>query len=215
MTERGNDNLRRVPKIRISPVAALMALGLAVSIAWGGEALAPWFAVLAAATVHELGHLLVACLCHVQVSELRLDIMGARIHMDGLMSYPAEWLVAFGGPAVNLASALAVYPFLARGECAIDGVAYWFLMASLGLGLLNLLPVGTMDGGRMLHCFVAWLFGERAAVACLRLTTCTCLMILWLTSVYVLLRAGQMLSLFTFSMCLLFRFAVPDGCGTL
>ena len=203
--------VQRKPRSCVSPVAGIMALGLVVAIASGREELVPWLSVFAAATLHELGHLLLACLCRVHVSELRLDILGARLRMDGLMTYPTEWLVSLGGPAINLLSALAVYPILTRGEYFPEGALFCFFTASLGLGLLNLLPVGTMDGGRMLHCFVAGLFGERAAVACLRVTTCTCLTILWMTSVYVLLRAGQMLSLFTFTMCLLLRFAVPDG----
>ena len=201
---------RRMPRISVSPMAGIMTLGMIAAIAFGREELVPWLAIFFAATIHELGHLLMAWTCRVRVSELRLDILGARIRMDGLMSYTTEWLVAVGGPAVNLATALAVYPFLVREGHSAEGWLFWFFTASLGLGLLNLLPVGTMDGGRMLHCLLSGVLGERIAAVCLRVTTCVCLVALWMTSVYVLLRAGQMLSLFAFSMCLLLRFAVPD-----
>lgn len=204
------ERVRRMPRISVSPVAGIMMLGLVAAIAFDGEELVPWLTIFFAATLHELGHLLMAWMCRVRVSELRLDILGARIRMDGLMSYSTEWLVAVGGPAVNLATALAVYPSLVREDHSAEGWLFWFFTASLGLGLLNLLPVGTMDGGRMLHCCLSGVLGERVAAACLRVTTCVCLLALWMTSVYVLLRMGQMLSLFTFSMCLLLRFTVPD-----
>ena len=77
--------------------------------------------------------------------------------------------------------------------------------ASLGLGLLNLLPVRGLDGGRMLSCALALTAGERAADVTLRVTTGLALGCLWLLSVYALLRAGETLSLFVFSVCLLTR----------
>jgi membrane-associated protease RseP (regulator of RpoE activity) len=75
--------------------------------------------------------------------------------------------------------------------------------ASVCLGLVNLLPVAGLDGGRLLSCAVSLWLGPRAGDRVLRVTTAAVTGGLWLLSVYGLLRAGQLLTLFGFSLCLL------------
>ena len=198
-------------RVKISPMAVVMLCGTIPLAIMGGEALSEYATVILAAVLHEGGHLLAARLCGVRVSGLKLDILGARLRLEGLMSYPREWLVAAGGPATNLLCALLAFPAWRASGGEPDGGLFFFTVASLGLGCLNLLPVGTMDGGRMLYCGVASLLGERLATLCLRATTLLCLGALWLLSVYTLLRVGSMLSLFAFSLCLLFRMMSPDS----
>ena len=164
----------------------------------------PWLVVMAAAGLHEAGHLIAAWGASARVRGLRVDLFGARMELSGLLSYGQEFFVAAGGPLVSLLCAAISYPLM--NLWGWEGVGL-FCGASLVLGLVNLLPIGTLDGGRMLHCGVAWFWGEAAATTVLKGTTAVCLGILWLLSVYGLLRAGQMLSLFVFSLCLLTRAA--------
>ncbi len=166
----------------------------------------PWLVVMAAAGLHEVGHLIAAWGARVGVRGLRLDLFGARMELSGLLSYGQEFFVAAGGPLVSLVCAAISYPLIYTW--GREGVSL-FCGASLVLGVVNLLPAGTLDGGRMLRSGVAWLRGDEAATAILKGTTAVCLGLLWLISVYGLLRAGQMLSLFVFSLCLLLR-AVTD-----
>ena len=79
------------------------------------------------------------------------------------------------------------------------------LPASLGLCAVNLLPVASLDGGRILSCLLSLTLGADAARRVLRLLSLFLLSLLWLLSVYALLRAGQFLSLFVFSFSLLVR----------
>ena len=65
------------------------------------------------------------------------------------MSYEQEILCALAGPMLNLAAALfAVY-------------AGWEIFAgiNLALGVFNLLPISALDGGRILNCVAAVMFG--------------------------------------------------------
>lgn len=124
--------------------AALIALAL---LGGAGPALP---AVLLAALCHELGHLLALRLAGAKVERLRLNAFGAEICADTRrLSYPREIACTLAGPAVNLALAL----FLAR-------TAGWYVPAgsSLLLGCFNLLPVPALDGGRVLHLLVSWLW---------------------------------------------------------
>ena len=172
--------------------------------AWA-SALVP---VAAAILLHEMGHMLAARLCGVRMTALRIDLFGARLRLGGTVSYRHEALIAAAGPTVNLLSA-AVLPTLTRMDISTclggEGMAGTFVLASLGLAAINLLPVRSLDGGRVLYCSLAPLLGERVADAVLVLGTALCLGGLWVFSVYALLRAGEMLSLFAFSICLLCR----------
>ncbi len=171
----------------------------------------------AAILLHELGHGLAARACGVRLSSLRISLFGARLGLVGMLSYRREGLIAAAGPAVNLLSAAVL--LLPRAESGSDAVAAYlsggeasavFALASLGLAAINLLPVRSLDGGRILRCTLAPLCGERAADAVLTLGTALCLGALWCLSVYSLLRVGEMLSLFAFSLCLLLRMTGGD-----
>ena len=164
--------------------------------------------VAAAILLHEVGHMMAARLCGVRMSALHIDLFGARLHLAGTVSYRHEAAIAAAGPICNLLSA-AVLSALTRMDVSAclegDGMAGTFVLASLGLAAVNLLPVRSLDGGRVLYCILAPLLGERVADAVLVLGTALCLGALWVFSVYALLRVGEMLSLFAFSICLLCR----------
>lgn len=166
-----------------------------------------WCTVAVAVLLHEGGHGLMAACLGVRMRKLRPELFGARLELEGVISYPREWWVAVGGPLANLLSAVAVYPWAVRGA----EWALWFLGASVALGAVNLLPVKTLDGGRMLTCAAAWLWGDGVAVRLVGITTGITTGLLWMLSVYALLRSQQMLSLFAFSLCLLMRVIRRDG----
>lgn len=196
-------------RIRISPLAGVFVGGalLMGALTVRGDGLEELLfgleeavTVLVAALLHELGHIAAAWGWGVPLRGLRLDLFGARMELGGRIPYRAELAVAAGGPLVSLLAASLAFP-LGR----VWGGAYLFAAVSLGLGMLNLLPVRGLDGGRMLSCGLSLLLGERAAYVTLGVTTGLALGSLWLLSVYCLLRLGETLTLFTFTLCLLFR----------
>ena len=200
-------------RMRIGPGMGILLPGLAAMAAVtvmsgrkdvGGlwQELWPWTVVLAAAAVHECGHMAAAWSVGARIRGLTLDLLGARMELEGFLSYGEEILVAAGGPFVSLAGAALAYPLWVVTGVRAAGL---FAAASGVLGLLNLLPVGTLDGGRILFCGTAWLWGESFAHTLLKITTGLLLIGLWMLAVYGLLRAGEMLSLFAFSMSLLAR----------
>ena len=198
---------------KISRGAVILVIGaavLGVAEIWRGgwgfiglwEESCPWLIVAAAALVHELGHIAAARSVGVGIRGMKLDIFGARLELGGLLSYGREFWIAAGGPLANFLSVAVLYPV--QTLRVKEGMEL-FLGASLVLGCVNLLPVGTLDGGRMLRSAVAWMAGDRAAEGVLRWTTGLCLGMLWLLAAYALLRRGEFLSVFAFSLCLLFR----------
>ena len=204
----------KIGRIHIHPTAAVLGAGAVAVCLWmaltgrgdaGASGAVDLAAVALAALLHAFGHMVAAWGWSVPIRRLRLDLFGARMELGGLTGYAAELAVALGGPLVSLAAAALAWPL---GD-VFEGAAL-FSGASLGLGLLNLLPVRGLDGGRMLSCALSLTAGERVSEVVLRLTTGLFLGGLWLLSVYALLRVGEALSLFTFSLCLLMRLLEPQ-----
>lgn len=175
----------------------------------GGEG--EWLVILPAAVIHELGHYFAARLCGVKIKRLRGDLLGMRMDMEGIISYRKECFIALCGPLSNFLTAGIVGGLNRAGMIPTSRPLMMFIYASLGLGGVNLIPVGTMDGGRLLTAAISGLISPTAAQVCVKVTTALCLGALWLLSGYALLRGAPVLAMFVFCFTLILRFAAPDG----
>ena len=155
-----------------------------------------------AAALHEVGHFAAARLLHIPVRAMRLDLLGARIDVNGrILSYGEEWLLCVAGPLASLVFSLVGSFFWSHSKLAVI-----FSCASLLLGVLNLLPIQTFDGGRMLECALLHFSTPQKASAILKGCTFLFLWLLWVFSVYLMLKIADGITLFFFSLCLLARF---------
>lgn len=145
---------------------------------------------LSAVFFHELGHVIMIAALKKKICRITLEPLGARIVLGSGISYGQELLIALSGPTASFLLFFA----LRSGEIADY---------SLFLGLINLLPVSTLDGGRALECAVSYFLGpsagEKAVKACGR----ACIMVLWLFAVYLVLRYDGGFGLFAFSCVLI------------
>ena len=160
---------------------------------------------LAGVILHESAHMLAAVLLGIPLRSLDIGIFGASLKVRGsLISYPKEFLLCAAGPSMNFISAIAAVIYSDhRGYYSDCGE--WFIAVSIMLGLLNLIPAEGFDGGRMLSVVVTSLFGPRAAAKLISVTTFTSILLLWMVSVYLLIRYGTSLSLFVFTVSLFYR----------
>ena len=182
-------------KLRITPGAALL---LTVLLLRGASALP----LLLAAALHEAGHLLAAKRLGIRLRRMELDLLGARLYPAlPLPSYRKEALLALGGPAASLLTALFCLP----ARPALQSL----LAASLSLGLFNLLPIEGFDGGRILHALLAQFKGEVPAHRTLFITTYLSLSLLFSLSACLLLRYGEDAALAVLSASLFARLFLP------
>jgi stage IV sporulation protein FB len=143
------------------------------------------------------------------VKGFRFSFLGARMGLEGLLPYGKEFFIALGGPLVNFLCAGVTW--LCPWGKTDGGMLFFY--ASLGLGLLNMLPVGTLDGGRMLSAALSRLFSPEAAARCVGVTTALCLGSLWILTVYGLLRGAPVVSLSVFFLYLLLRRGMGRNTG--
>ena len=107
-----------------------------------------WFAsAIAAAAIHEMGHLAVLRAFAIPIHDIRIGFSGARIS-TGPMPVIAELICAAAGPLFSFAAAL---------------LSRWFPLLgliALAQGLFNLIPFYPMDGGRICTAIVELLRGR-------------------------------------------------------
>lgn len=138
-------------------------LGAALAALWFGElnGWRPLALLLAAAAVHEGGHWIALRAFHVPVTALRLTPFGMEMRtLNSRLSYPRELAAVAAGPIANLLCGWALLRLSGGSREAAAG-------AHFALALFNLLPVSTLDGGRILELLCAWMlppgWGDRAA----------------------------------------------------
>lgn len=107
-----------------------------------------------ACALHELGHLAALSWIGLPVRTVRINVFGAGMEVDGVLSYRQELLAAMAGPAVNLTLAYC---------CCRTPALRLFSGLNLALAAFNLLPVGELDGGRMLSSALHLLCPDREA----------------------------------------------------
>lgn len=185
-------------KLKIGFLAVLMLLTLALT--------SPRYfpALVCSVTLHELGHIIVAKLRGIGLSEMKLGIFGASLMpKNQFFSYADEILLCLGGPVMNFLS-VAVCIALKLPSSSL------FVMSSLALGILNLLPIHGFDGGRILRAFLLMRLSPRAAGILSKIISFIFVFTLWCVSVYLLLRRAATLSLFVFSASIFAKIFISD-----
>ncbi len=161
------------------PTLSVCSLALWLAVEPDGATLLTMLAAL----LHEAGHLLTARLLGVGVSEITLLPLGADIKFSRLTTYREDILTGISGAAANILSALLLLPLGAH-----PAVRY-FICSNLALAAINLLPVDTLDGGTVLRGILSARMPEKTASAVMAALSAASLSVLWLCSVYLMLRS--------------------------
>ena len=137
-----------------------------------------------AAAVHELGHVMMMRLCKVRVRRVRLRLFDTLIEADDAPTVSADVLITLGGPLANLVFAAVLCPFSLR-----------FGLPHLALGIFNLLPVMSLDGGCLLSIFLLMKYSPRVSDTVIKATTFVILLPLMTAGMFVLFNSGYNYSL--------------------
>ncbi len=102
---------------------------------------------ITASLIHETGHIFWLFILKAPIEKISLKIGAAEIRGNFLISRKSEILMLFFGPFLNLmtfALTLLFYPYL-KSISLLN-----FALINLILGILNLLPIFSLDGGTIL-----------------------------------------------------------------
>jgi len=105
--------------------------------------------MVASLLVHEIGHMITAMLLRVRVLEFGLKLGGAYIRRAQAPRRREEILIAASGPLMNL---LVVVPLI-----FVPRLGYQLALCNLVLGVVNLLPLPSSDGLRLLRNLSGWI----------------------------------------------------------
>ncbi len=144
---------------------------------------------IAAAVIHEAGHLFCLLRWGDIPSKISLLPFGMRIERRGsvALSYNQEAAAALAGPAVNLILAAALTVIYAYTHYS---VLLFPIAINLGLGLLNLMPIEPLDGGRILHALLLKRLSEQRSEQIAVGVSVLFLFPLAFAGFYVLIRSG-------------------------
>ena len=160
--------------------------------------------LLCAVLLHEIGHIICAMILKIKIKSFELSIFGGRIKTEKEPSYVDELIFALGGPLAGFIGFAFTYQF-ALNNLDIpfcQAFLFPFSVLSLCLSIFNLIPLTSLDGGRILKCTLCLLFSLDIADKILRITSFLTLVSLWMLSVYMMLKTANGVPMFVF--CLIF-----------
>ena len=187
-----------MPKIKISIINIMWLFYLLIS---NTPFIIP---LICAIALHEAGHLFCALLLKIKIKSFELSILGGQIKTCEALSYTDELIFAIGGPLFGVLGFAFTFG-LAMNNIFITfyrDFLFPFSILSLCLAIFNLVPLASLDGGRILKCILCLLFSLDTAEKLMRFSSFLSLISLWMLSVYMMLKISSGVPMFVF--CLIF-----------
>ena len=164
-------------------------------------------AVLTSVLVHELSHLSAAKMCGGKVERISLTAFGISLGFSPPKTYGEEIFVAAAGPAAS-------FLFAALGRARGGAFGAEVFVFSLFLGLMNLIPLASFDGNRIITAVLSLLFGESAASAVSSELAYAFLFLAWVVSVYILFYSGANFALLLFCAYIFVYTVIKKDCNS-
>lgn len=176
--------MKRLPEFHVHPFAPagifLIVFALSPSYA---------FSAVTVTLLHEMGHASAALVLGKKVTRITVMPVGITMTMTQASSYAQEILIAAAGPLQNVLLMICAPLFPCGNEL--------FTFAAISLAV-NLAPMATLDGGRILCAAVSSRFGTDAGESAVRAATATCLFFLWTVAVYIFFYTAENAALLIF-----------------
>lgn len=184
---------REVRGLLLSGIPELVLLSLAFMLGDGDK----YMSILVAALLHELGHMAAAALLGVKMRLCKAGMAGISLQYDfSLVSHGREAIVCLAGPVVGVVIFFLGYK---------NGVASYFAGASLGLTVLNLLPISFLDGGCALTAILSVFLSPDKVWHIVRGLSFVFTILLWVLAIIMMLSTGGDISFICASVYLLYR----------
>ncbi len=157
---------------------------------------------LAAVLLHECGHLFALTLFHARIEKARFSPFGITLTHSRLPSPIASFTVAAFGPFLGM---------IGYAAAQFSGELPLFQTITLSLSLFNLLPIATLDGGRMMNATLSFFLPTPKAETVSRVVSEFTLLVLWLLGAYLFLWTNGSPSFFLMALTLFFESIKHEG----
>ena len=111
--------------------------------------------------LHEIGHIFFIIMYRIPIKEINITPYSVDIIQEtSSLSYKKEFSILLAGPLMNFLLFMIFFFIYLCSNLIIFKDIY---LQSLLIGLINLIPISTLDGGRILQIFLKKRFGVREA----------------------------------------------------
>ena len=144
--------------------------------------------------IHESGHLLAMKLCGFSSSGIKISLFNIEIIEKNrhCTDFRSDILITASGPLINLATYFISLPLNTA-----------FAYVNLLIGLFNLLPAASLDGGQLLYLFLSKRLSNEKSAKIVDVVTLISIFPLFLVGILVLLNSRYNFSLLFISMYLI------------
>lgn len=147
-------------------------------------------ALLLALSIHEGAHIIAALLLQKELPRITFSLTGARLSYCPCQNTAKALAISLSGSFFGILIALLFWKYKA------------FALCSLGLSLVNLLPVSCLDGGGALQIILERIFLPDKAYLISRIASVSAVILFWGISVVIQLKAGGNITLLAVSVYL-------------
>lgn len=102
---------------------------------------------LLASFIHEAGHIVFYIICKFKLPKLTLTAGGISLNSTADLTLKQDFVVTLSGPLFNFAAAIII-SLLIQNKASY--MLYFFAAVNICIGVYNLLPIGVLDGARLL-----------------------------------------------------------------
>lgn len=131
-----------------------------------------------ASLIHEIVHVVFILLFGAQISAFSLTLFGGNIKRNTtkIINNPKEAVISFSAPVTNIV--IGVVSLFITREASI------FAIVNLFIGVFNILPFYSFDGGRGLYYLITMKFSDNVANVILNITSITVTVVFSFISVF-------------------------------
>ena len=149
--------------------------------------------ILACIVIHEFGHIIFIKSSGFKILNVEITPCGVNIIINGLAPYKTDILIAVGGPFLNIIFALLI--FLIIQGAGNSSLLMFAFLTNIIYAALNLFPVASLDGGRVLACILKIYLPENIARNIFAAISAVFLVILSICALFILMLTGYNFSL--------------------
>lgn len=138
--------MKNICKFEIHPICYLVAIIYVIT-----GTFRPFFWITLLIFVHEMGHVLTGIIFKWNIEKVVIMPMGGITIFKESLNRPIieEFIIALMGPLFQIVFYLLVHSYVSYS---------WFYSANLAILLFNLLPIIPLDGSKILHCIMDFIF---------------------------------------------------------